>query len=547
MRLSRPLRRIAVVTALVGSLLPLTVARAAVTVTGNAFDTCAAPSVSTMTAWLSSPYASVNIYIGGANRACGDGNLSSSWVASVEALGWKLIPTYVGLQAPCVAQGGLATIDPAQAAAEATSSADDAVARARNFGLGPSTPIYFDMEAYGADPQCAQTVELFVSSWAAEIHASGYLAGVYGSSGSTITNEAAVYNNPGLTRVDDIWFANWNGNSSVYGDPFFSDSVWTNHHRLHQFAGGHDEAWGAVTINIDSDYTDGDLAGQLGAGWSPWLPTIAPAGGLRAAPAVASWGPGRLDLFALGRNGDLQHTWSNNLGRLVYGWEDVGAPPGGITAAPAAVSWGPNRIDVFVRGVDSALWHIWWDGTKWVGWERLGGILLSAPAVAAQGPFHLDVFGVGTDRGMWHTSYDGAWHPFNSLGGYCIGDPGTVSWGGGRLDVFTLGINNVLWHQWSPLGTAAGTWSGWQQEIPSQWASGPGASSWGPVRVDVFLAESIAGGDPLGHVWYDGSWHVESLGGVLASDPSAVSWAPNRVDVFTLGTDGNIWHRWYGF
>src|SRR5215471_12966187 len=81
---------------------PASLAQAATTITGDAFDTCEAPSLSDMSAWLNSSFVSINIYIGGANRACGNGNLSSSWVSSVEAVGWKLIPTYVGLQAPCV-------------------------------------------------------------------------------------------------------------------------------------------------------------------------------------------------------------------------------------------------------------------------------------------------------------------------------------------------------------------------------------------------------------------------------------------------------------
>src|SRR5438445_12869536 len=70
--------------------------------TGEGFDTCHAPSVKTMAAWWkSSPYRAIGIYIGGPNRACGDGNLSNSWVHSVNAMGWHLVPIYVGQQAPC--------------------------------------------------------------------------------------------------------------------------------------------------------------------------------------------------------------------------------------------------------------------------------------------------------------------------------------------------------------------------------------------------------------------------------------------------------------
>jgi hypothetical protein len=39
-------------------------------------------------------------------------------------------------------------------------------------------------------------------------------------------------------------------------------------------------------------------------------------------------------------------------------WESLG---GTITSAPTAASWGPNRIDVFAMGKDNALWHYWYE------------------------------------------------------------------------------------------------------------------------------------------------------------------------------------------
>ncbi len=63
------------------------------------FDTCTAPSLPAMQAWRSA-YSVVGIYIGGLNRACDQSNLSVPWVRQVRAMGWLLIPTYVGLQPP---------------------------------------------------------------------------------------------------------------------------------------------------------------------------------------------------------------------------------------------------------------------------------------------------------------------------------------------------------------------------------------------------------------------------------------------------------------
>ncbi|MEO5877846.1 MAG: glycoside hydrolase domain-containing protein, partial [Streptosporangiaceae bacterium] len=100
--------------------------------TGPGFDTCSAPTLSTMSAWRGA-YAVANIYIGGAARGCAQYNLSKAWVRSVRRMGYRLIPTYVGLQAPCT---GLGTrFKAASAGTEGVRAASDAVARARALGI----------------------------------------------------------------------------------------------------------------------------------------------------------------------------------------------------------------------------------------------------------------------------------------------------------------------------------------------------------------------------------------------------------------------------
>ena len=51
-----------------------------------------------MTNWLKSSYRAVGIYIGGANRACAQANLTSSWLSSIVGQGWDYFPLYPGLQ-----------------------------------------------------------------------------------------------------------------------------------------------------------------------------------------------------------------------------------------------------------------------------------------------------------------------------------------------------------------------------------------------------------------------------------------------------------------
>jgi hypothetical protein len=255
--------------------------------TGYAFDACNAPKPESLAAWLASPYRAVGIYIGGANRACANAELSPEWTASAVASGWNLIPLYVGLQAPCVGGKGLARISPALASSQGTAAADDASGAASAVGLAAGSPIYFDMEAYAlANPSCTAAVQAFVTAWVNELHALGYLAGVYGSAGSTIRDLQALAAT--ASSPDDVWIADWNGNESVFGNPYVSDALWTNHQRIHQYRGSHHETWGGVTIDIDSSYVDAAVVGPGGTLPVPAAPLPAPSPGASAAGSVTS-------------------------------------------------------------------------------------------------------------------------------------------------------------------------------------------------------------------------------------------------------------------
>jgi hypothetical protein len=225
---------------------------------GLGFDACTAPSLSTMQAWNASPYRTLGVYVGGVSRGCAQANLTSSWVSSVSSLGWTLIPTYVGLQAPCTSFSH--RISAANAAAQGTSSAKDAIADLTALGLGTKTPVYFDMEAYStAKSSCVKAVETFLDAWTVQLHASGYLSGVYSSAASGVTNLVQRAGDASFHEPDDLWFAHWNNKSTTTGDSYVPDALWP-HHRIHQYAGGHNERYGGVTIDIDNDAVDADTA-----------------------------------------------------------------------------------------------------------------------------------------------------------------------------------------------------------------------------------------------------------------------------------------------
>ncbi|WP_396445169.1 DUF1906 domain-containing protein [Actinomadura sp.] len=221
-------------------------------VRGKGFDTCTAPSLATMKAWRPS-FKVTNIYIGGAARGCAQPNLTASWVRRVRAMGYRITPTYVGLQAPCGSRPQRFTRK--NAAAQGAKAAVDAARRAGALGIPEGAPLYFDMEAYDSGKKaCKAAVLRFVDRWVKQLADEGYVPCLYSSAKSGIRDVGRA---TGISKPACVWFANWNGRASVYKDPYLPDRWWSPHRRIKQYRGGHREKHGGVTLNIDSNIVDG--------------------------------------------------------------------------------------------------------------------------------------------------------------------------------------------------------------------------------------------------------------------------------------------------
>jgi hypothetical protein len=224
------------------------------------FDTCTAPSLQAMKAWRAK-YAAVAIYIGGQEMGCSYGNLSKSWVQTAEGMGWSLMPTFVGLQAPCNSFSD--EIDPSQAAAQGKQAAIQAVADATSFGLGAGSPIYFDMEAYNeTKASCVTAVLTFLDAWDRQLQASGYVSGVYSSAGSGVVNlqNTTSIGGHALAEPQAIWFALWDNAVNLTGSPYMSAAVWSPSARSKQYAGPRVVTVGGISLNIDSDLVNSAVA-----------------------------------------------------------------------------------------------------------------------------------------------------------------------------------------------------------------------------------------------------------------------------------------------
>ena len=243
--------------------------------TGSGFDACNTPSQAQMNAWGSSSYRGIGVYIGGANMACSQPNLNSTWVTTQSDAGWHIIPIYVGLQAPvnscgCAAMSSNATT----AQSQGTAAAQDAIVDAQTVGMGPGNPLYVDMEAYTRSATTTAAVLAFLSGWTTELHAAGYGSGVYSSDGSGIYDLVSQYGT-GYAEPDELWMANWNGAQNT-SDGTVPTTEWANHQRLHQYQGAHNETYSGTTINIDGDYLDSATAAAGSGSGSYTAPTPAP-------------------------------------------------------------------------------------------------------------------------------------------------------------------------------------------------------------------------------------------------------------------------------
>ena len=273
-------------------------------------------------------------------------------------------------------------------------------------------------------------------------------------------------------------------------------------------------------------------------------------------------------------NGVWHNWWEGGLGT----W---GSLRGQVTSNVASASWGPGRLDIFaVLGgsvlpgyLGGTVRHRWWDagaGSPWSGWEDLGGTFVSGTCIVdavSWGPGRVDVFAIGADKAMHHNWYDrdsGGWGGWESLGGLfgVNNDVHAVSWGPGRLDVFALGDDRQVHHCWYEMGTGWGPWE--ILPLDSGWILSLSAVCWGPRRIDLFASSEGALTNDMYHLAWDpsiGGWGAVDFGknGIWGSlgrvGPASYAWnnwpgtvvavSPRlqRLDVFGLLPGAGIAHR----
>ena len=287
-----------------------------------------------------------------------------------------------------------------------------------------------------------------------------------------------------------------------------------------------------------------------------WSPRQFLDGRLRdTAPAAISRTPNVTDVFAIGADetDGLLLTWWNVSGTW-SGPQPLEGPRGLLSrAAPAVASWHPGRLDVFaVTNPDGLLGprrlvHWWWEGGPWSTHELIESRLLDiSPAVVAPNVGRLNVFAVAADDlegqivTIWwprNERWGGPWPmPGQTRGLVGNGGPAAVSVNPDRIDVVAVSRDGLLIHWWYD-----GTWRSPEIIDPGRPRLDPAGRPWiarqpGTDNFDVFATREPDGILGSRYVAY---WRF--TGGALEPQANLFTWV-NAFGPIAIYTSPAILH-----
>lgn len=234
---------------------------------GHAFDACEIPALAKMATWYTaSPFKAVNLYIGGISRACRNAALTAEYIRTLHRQGWLFIPTWVGPQAPCTTFRNKFSYDVNQAYQQGVDNANQAVAKLQDLNLtnanGSGSIVYLDVEYFPYSTQCSAAARSYVNGWTTRLAQLGNRSGLYATSGNISQNTFWTISRP----PNAVWIAEWyttpgfRANETVWNLRHLSNDVWISNQRILQYSGTFSGTWGGVTISIDPNVSEGQLA-----------------------------------------------------------------------------------------------------------------------------------------------------------------------------------------------------------------------------------------------------------------------------------------------
>jgi len=259
-------------------------------------------------------------------------------------------------------------------------------------------------------------------------------------------------------------------------------------------------------------------------------------------PSVATNADGRLEVFAVGFDGVVYHSWQTTTGI----WSGWAALPGLTNArSVVAVVGSGGRLVAAARLADGTVSVNAFSGSAWPGWTSTGGTLTGSLTPDTNPAGRAEFFGIstaGTIVHQWQQS-NGQWSGWASLGGPTAPTAIDVAKNrSGRLELFAVGGWATIYHAWQ---LSSGGWSGWVQLGGSVSGSVSVATNT-TGRLEVFYRGTDGA---LWHIWQGPTlaWSVPvSLGGSLSGSPAATRNRDGRLEVFApLGNrvPGHIWQQ----
>lgn len=209
-----------------------------------------------------------------------------------------------------------------------------------------------------------------------------------------------------------------------------------------------------------------------GGAWTSWAAIGGWTFAANTIPAVQYNSDGRLQLFIIGTDGHLDTIYQQTAGSSTSwsGWTSIAGWTFSQQACLAANTNADGRIEVFVVGTDGQLDHVFentaGNSTSWSGWGGLGGSWSQNAAISAgnDADGRQEVFLIGNTGNLYHiyqTAPNAGWSGYGNLGGTWSQTARTALTrnSDGRLEIFIIGSTGELYHSYQT--AANGGWYGW--------------------------------------------------------------------------------------
>jgi hypothetical protein len=309
-------------------------------------------------------------------------------------------------------------------------------------------------------------------------------------------------------------------------------------------------SWGPEHIDVLAIANDNSLQHKsYDAGvWSPDWEIVIPGTIALNGPAAVSSQQGQIDVIV---HGNDQGVWYATWNGAWQGWTPLGRPPDGtlgVMGEPAIASWAPGRLDLFAN-TPTGTWHrsctsSCLSGSSWSSWENLGlptGGLDGGVAAVAATAGRIDIFDIThTNKVVQHKSYDisSGWTAWDSFGGAFGGTsayvtPAVASWAPGHWDLFARASNGFVHHKSvEPDRYSSSHWLSSSGFDLSGGFSQVAVTSPGPNRIH----QVVVGAD--GAVWHAKTPYTRLVPVGVSQSTTVVGGVPERA------VDGNIDGNW---